>query len=427
MDFILPNIGEGIETISISEILVEENQEVQANESVLLVETDKASMEIPIDVDCTIKNILVSIGDLISPGQKILEFTEKNSDKNKINNQQDSSKIEDSNIQDSFTSSPDSKQSIKTNIDIKKKYTSNNKKKESNNSNTGHASPSVKKLARELNCDINSIIGTGPNNRITKEDVINHTNGNQNGTKKNDLSDLTNDFLQWGPIEKVELNTIQKTSGKRLHDSWSTIPHVTQFDEINIDELDKLIKLLKQINKSPKSKVSYIPFFIKGVCNILQQLDIFNSSLDSDNKVIIKKHYFNIGFAVDTPRGLFVPVIKNVNKKTIKSITIEFNQLINKAMNNKLTIEDMSGGCITISSLGNISGKFFTPIINSPEVAILGISKIQVQAIYKNNKFHAQKMLPISLSYDHRVINGADAAKFTKLFGEILNKPSLLK
>ena len=278
-----------------------------------------------------------------------------------------------------------------------------------------------------MNCNIKNISGSGPNNRITKEDVLNYTSGNNSIVKDTPKKSFTDQFLSLGPIKKVSLNNVQSTSATRLHKSWTNIPHVTQFDEVKIDELSDLIKLLKGINKNPKSKVSYIPFFIKSVYLILKQLEIFNSSLDHDGKTVIKKYYYNIGFAVDTPRGLFVPVIKNVDKKSIKQITIEFNSLINKAMDNKLTMDDMTGGCITISSLGNISGKFFTPIINAPEVAILGVSKIFKQIVEQNGKLRSQSMLPISLSYDHRVINGADAAKFTKLFGEIINKTSLLK
>tara|TARA_Y100001970_G_scaffold23435_1_gene27548 strand:+ start:27677 stop:28951 length:1275 start_codon:yes stop_codon:yes gene_type:complete len=424
MDFILPDIGEGIETISVSEILIKENQEIKAKESVLLVETDKASMEIPIDTDCIITNILVNVGDLISPGTKILEY--------KLNNTNDSQIKKEEGLTDKETIK-EVVSKFEENPALDNSYTKEEKTdkkihdiKETNN-DISHASPSIRKLARELNCNLDEIVGTGQNKRITKEDILNYINGNETKDDSVSIKSLYNDFLNWGAIEKVELNTIQKTSAKRLHKSWASIPHVTQFDEINIDKLYKLIKLLKKINKNPKSKVSYIPFFIKAVYNILKQLEVFNSSLDIDNKTIIKKHYYNIGFAVDTPRGLFVPVIKNVNNKSIKELTIEFNQLVNKAMDNKLTIDDMSGGCITISSLGNISGKFFTPIINPPEVAILGISKISIQAIYKNNKFQAQRILPISLSYDHRVINGADSAKFTKLFGEIINKPELLK
>ena len=426
MDFILPNIGEGIETISVSEILVKKNQKIKANESILLVETDKASMEIPIDIDCTIIDILVNVGDLISPGQKILEISNTNNEDIKEQKKDNTDTLEEKSddsipkdeIQNEHVDIPQQSNSISSD--------KKNKTNSFNDNNGKHASPSVRKVARELNCDINEIHGTGINNRITKEDVLNYSNRGNNNVNNTENS-LTNEFLKWGPIEKIELNSIQKTSAKRLHHSWSTIPHVTQFDEVNIDKLDELIQLLKKINKKQESKVSYIPFFIKIVSNILQQLDIFNSSLDTDNKTVIKKHYCNIGFAVDTPKGLVVPVIKNVDNKSVKTITIEFNKLIGKAKNNKLTLDDMSGGCITISSLGNISGRFFTPIINYPEVAILGISKIQTQTIYKNNQFIPKKMLPISLSYDHRVINGADAARFTKLFGDIINNLSTLK
>lgn len=449
MSFILPNIGEGIDNISISEILVEENQEIKANDSVLLVETDKASMEIPIDKDCIVEKILVQEGDSISPGQKILEV--KNLDtksqpaeSEKSVAQEDKSKKLDPKV-DISTSDLENQPNNEVSNEIDLESSSNlsnddsipikrNQKEntvtssiKSESSNSINASPSVRKLARELNCNIKNISGSGPNNRITKEDVLNYTSGNKSLVKDTPKKSLTDQFLSLGPIKKVSLNNVQSTSATRLHKSWTNIPHVTQFDEVKIDELSDLIKLLKGINKNPKSKVSYIPFFIKAVYLILKQLEIFNSSLDHDGKTVIKKYYYNIGFAVDTPRGLFVPVIKNVDKKSIKQITIEFNGLINKAMDNKLTMDDMTGGCITISSLGNISGKFFTPIINSPEVAILGVSKIYKQIVEQNGKLRSQSMLPISLSYDHRVINGADAAKFTKLFGEIINKTSLLK
>ncbi len=449
MSFILPNIGEGIDNISVSEILVEENQKIKANDSVLLVETDKASMEIPIDKDCIIEKILVREGDTISPGQKILEIKNIDIKNDLVYQEKNVLQKDESKSLDSKENTPpsnfenQSKNEITDKIDtestsnlsdddsisqksirLENVIPSQTKKETSDSIN---ASPSVRKFARELNCNIKNISGSGPNNRITKEDVLNYTNGNDSIVKDTPKKSLTDQFLSLGPIKKVSLNNVQSTSATRLHKSWTSIPHVTQFDEVKIDDLSDLIKLLKRINKNPKSKVSYIPFFIKAVYLILKQLEIFNSSLDHDGNTVIKKYYYNIGFAVDTPRGLFVPVIKNVDKKSIKQITIEFNNLINKAMDNKLTIDDMTGGCITISSLGNISGKFFTPIINSPEVAILGVSKIFKQIVERNGKLRSQSMLPISLSYDHRVINGADAAKFTKLFGEIINKTSLLK
>tara|TARA_B100000287_G_scaffold350276_1_gene339050 strand:- start:67 stop:753 length:687 start_codon:yes stop_codon:yes gene_type:complete len=224
--------------------------------------------------------------------------------------------------------------------------------------------------------------------------------------------------------EKIRLNNVKKTTGNRLHDSWSSIPHVTQFDECDITELDKIRNIIKNNDKS--SKVSFVSFFIKAAAIGLRDLPIFNTSLSDSKEYMIQKNYYNIGVAVDTDRGLVVPVIKNVDKKSIKQINKELLSLINKAKNKRLTINDMSGGCFTITSLGGIGGKFFTPIINPPEVAILGISKIDIKPLFINNKFKARKILPISLSYDHRIIDGAAAANYTNLFSNLISTPKLL-
>ena len=419
-DFILPEIGEGIETVSITEILVNKNDSIKENDPILLVETDKASMEIPINQDCIIKNILVNVGDLISPGQKILEIEAGNNIENdKIDLNENNSINDKENITDDFS---------KKEINIESESLN-----QTNHSNTlkseskSHASPSIRKLAREMDCDINNIKGSGENNRITKEDIYNSMKSENLDIPLNKIkkTNLFNNLAKWGLVEEIKLNSIRKTSAKRLTQSWNTIPHVTQFEEVDITQLDKVVKLLKKVNKDKNAKVSYIPFFIKAVSIILSKLPIFNSSFNSDNNSsIIQKHYYNIGVAVDTEHGLVVPVIKNVDKKSIKNISIELSKIIDKAKKGKLTLDEMSGGSITISSLGNIGGSYFTPIINSPEAAILGISKIIIKPIYENNKFVAKKMLPISLSYDHRVVNGADAAKFTNLFSELISNPS---
>ena len=419
-NFILPEIGEGIETVSISEILVKENDSIKENDPVLLVETDKASMEIPIDRDCTIKNILVNIGDLISPGQKILQIeTNNNLENDKISIVKSDSIKEKKEIKEKVI-----EKEINIDLDnIPEVIDSSTFKSESKS----HASPSVRKLARELGCDINKIKGSGENNRITKEDIHNSMKSDTDNKPINQITktDLFNNLAKWGLVEEIKLNSIRKTSAKRLTESWNTIPHVTQFEEVDITELDKIVKLLKKVNKNKNAKVSYLPFFIKAICIILNKIPIFNSSFNSDNNSsIIQKHYYNVGIAVDTKKGLVVPVLKDVNKKSIKDISIELTQIIEKAKRGKLNLEEMSGGSITISSLGNIGGGYFTPIINSPEVAILGISKITIKPIFENNKFVTKKMLPISLSYDHRVINGADAVKFTNLFSELISSPS---
>ena len=417
MNFNLPDIGEGIKDVTVTDILVKENQELNENDNIIIVESEKTSMEIPIDTSGKVKKIHINIGSKISPGNLILSLYSSNLDtipNEEINNpKKEKNDFDDNKIQEDI---------IESNQKIEK---SNNLE----NTNIVYASPSVRKLARELNCNLNEIKGTGKNGRITLEDVKNN---------KNNLSDISLDFdnkienvdgiynscSKWGLCEKIRLNNIKITTGKRLHQSWSSIPHVTQFDECDITELDKIRNIIK--NKDKDSKVSFISFFVKAAAIGLRDLPLFNTSLSETKDYMIQKNYYNIGVAVDTDRGLVVPVIKNVDKKSIKQINTELLILINKAKNKRLTIDDMSGGCFTITSLGGIGGKFFTPIINPPEVAILGISKMDIKPIFIKNKFKARKILPISLSYDHRIIDGAAAATFTNLFSKLISSPKLL-
>ena len=417
MNFNLPDIGEGIKDVTVTDILIKENQELNKNDNIIIVESEKTSMEIPIDTSGKVKKIHINIGSKISPGNLILSLYSSNLDtipNKEINNpKKEKNDFDDNKIQEDI---------IESNQKIEK---SNNLE----NTNIVYASPSVRKLARELNCNLNEIKGTGKNGRITLEDIKNN---------KNNLSDISLDFdnkienvdgiynscSKWGLCEKIRLNNIKITTGKRLHQSWSSIPHVTQFDECDITELDKIRNIIK--NKDKHSKVSFISFFVKAAAIGLRDLPLFNTSLSETKDYMIQKNYYNIGVAVDTDRGLVVPVIKNVDKKSIKQINTELLILINKAKNKRLTIDDMSGGCFTITSLGGIGGKFFTPIINPPEVAILGISKMDIKPVFIKNKFKARKILPISLSYDHRIIDGAAAATFTNLFSKLISSPKLL-
>ena len=423
--FKLPHIGEGIENVIIADIHVKENDSVSKNDDILLVETDKVSMEIPIDLNCKIKKVLVNIGDSVSPGQNILEILLEDSNQNSLVS--DSKEPFTNPLKSESKEFPD----INTNIQKENPIKQNNDILERNVNKkniTSHASPSIRKLARELGCEINNIIGSGPNNRIIKQDVYNYLqNSKLENNESSKKSNLYDSLSKHGDVEKKQLNSIRKTAAKKLLNASNTIPHVTQFDEVDITELDKVVKLLKKVNTDTNAKVSFIPFFIKAACKILKEIPIFNASFNTDdNQSFINKKYYNIGIAVNTKNGLVVPVIKNVDKKSIKKIAIELNILIEKARDGKLSLDEMSGGCLTISSLGNLGGTNFTPIINPPESSILGISKIQIKPIYMNKKFIARKMLPIALSYDHRVINGADAVSFTNLFSKLINEPSEL-
>jgi len=407
MNFNLPDIGEGIKDVTVTDVLVKENQKLNKNDNVIIVESEKTSMEIPVDVNGEIEKIHISKGSVISPGDLILSLkTEVDTTNDKIE------LIE-----------PSELKSKSNDVEI----IEGNKEDIIEDNNVIYASPSVRKLARELNCNLSEIKGTGKNGRITLDDVKNNKNNlfdtivSENTDK---VDTIFNSCSKWGMCEKIRLNNVKKTTGNRLHDSWSSIPHVTQFDECDITELDKIRNIIKNNDKS--SKVSFVSFFIKAAAIGLRDLPIFNTSLSDSKEYMIQKNYYNIGVAVDTDRGLVVPVIKNVDKKSIKQINKELLLLINKAKNKLLTIDDMSGGCFTITSLGGIGGKFFTPIINPPEVAILGISKIDIKPLFINNKFKARKILPISLSYDHRIIDGAAAANYTNLFSNLISTPKLL-
>jgi len=229
------------------------------------------------------------------------------------------------------------------------------------------------------------------------------------------------DFSKWGEVDIQPLNKIKKITGSRLQQAWQAIPHVTQFDKCDITKLEKLRKHLKKVNNDSEIKVSLIPFFIKAVGILLSEMPQFNSSLDSTNENLVLKKYIHVGVAVDTPNGLMVPVIKNANNKSIKELARELTTLSGKARDKKLLPADMEGGCFTISSLGGIGGTYFTPIVNPPEVAILGISRNAEEPVFMEGKFRRRLMLPFALSYDHRVIDGAAAARFTTTFGRLLS------
>ena len=413
----LPDIGEGILQVTITDVLVSANQTIKKNDIIIIVESEKASMEIPSTSDGNISEIKINKGDTIKPGDTLLVLDSKKIKNKKRIKETTIEKKQDKKMMDHEKEIGDSS---KASVNKTEKITE-----------TNHASPSVRKLAREFGCNLNKIKGTGRSGRITKEDVYNSIKDNVSTTHNNQATDeksdkIFNTLSRWGVTEKVELNNIKKVTAKRLHTAWVEIPHVTQFEEVDITDLDKIRLKLKKINKDPKIKVSLLPFFMKAIVKILKDISIFNSSLSDDRKSLIYRKYFNIGIATATPRGLVVPVIKNVDQKSIKKLSHELTTMVYKSKEKRLSVEDMSGGCITISSLGSLGGKFFTPIINPPEVAILGISKFEIKPKLINNKFVARKILPISLSYDHRVIDGADAVRFTKLFADLVSKPNLL-
>jgi len=417
-DILLPELGEGITSVEISEVLVKKGDTVKVDDPIIVVETEKASMEIPTTESGTVENVQVEKGSTISPGDVIISIT----------GDEDQAEAFDA-PSPPITESAESRDIVKTEPTTPyiTAATPVEKPPPPTTSEIGKpvlANPSVRRFARELGCELKLVNGSGPKGRITQEDVQEYIKGRLAGggsalpiiAPGQDL-----DFSKWGEVEIQSLNKIKKITGKRLQQAWQAIPHVTQFDKCDITKLDKLRLHLKKVNKDKSVKVSLLPFFIKAVCILLKEMPQFNSSLDGSNENIVLKKYLNVGVAVDTPNGLVVPVIKNANEKSIKELARELTTLSEKARDKKLLPSEMEGGCFTISSLGGIGGTYFTPIVNPPEVAILGISRSTAEPVFMESKFRKRLILPFALSYDHRVIDGAAAARFTTAFGQLLS------
>ena len=420
-DILLPELGEGITSVEISEVLVKKGDTVKVDDPIIVVETEKASMEIPTTESGTVENVKIEKGSTISPGDVIISIT-GDEDQAEAFDEPSPPIAESAEPRDIVKTEPTTPYITAATPDVKPPLPAT--------SEIGKpvlASPSVRRFARELGCDLKLVTGSGPKGRITQEDVQEYIKGRLAGGAPGGSAlpiiapgqDL--DFSKWGEVDIQPLNKIKKITGKRLQQAWQAIPHVTQFDKADITKLDKLRLHLKKVNKDESVKVSFLPFFIKAVSILLKEMPQFNSSLDGSNENIVLKKYINIGVAVDTPNGLVVPVIKDANEKSIKELARELTTLSSKARDKKLLPADMEGGCFTISSLGGIGGTYFTPIVNPPEVAILGISRSTSEPVFMEGKLRKRLILPFALSYDHRLIDGAAAARFTSNFGQLLS------
>jgi len=420
-DIRLPELGEGITSVDISDVLVAQGDVIKLDDPIIVVETEKASMEIPTTESGTVENVQVEKGGTISPGDVIISISGDGVQTEVVD--KTPPPIEE-------TTDPQNEVKSETPVPYITAEKSVEKPPIPTTSEIGKpvlASPSVRRFARELGCDLKLVNGSGLKGRITQEDVQEYIKGSLAGGPLGSPAlpiiapgqDL--DFSKWGEVEIQPLNKIKKITGKRLQQAWQAIPHVTQFDKADITKLDKLRLHLKKVNKDKSVKVSLLPFFIKAVCILLKEMPQFNSSLDGSNENIVLKKYINIGVAVDTPNGLVVPVIKDANEKSIKELARELTTLSSKARDKKLLPADMEGGCFTISSLGGIGGTYFTPIVNPPEVAILGISRSTSEPVFMEGKLRKRLILPFALSYDHRLIDGAAAARFTSNFGQLLS------
>ena len=408
----IPDLGD-VDEVEVIEVCVEVGQKVESEDSIMILETDKAAMEIPASADGVVKNILIKVGDMVKEGMPFVELETIINEEAQDNKH---TKNEDNKLAQS------EKITSQENIELKKNST-----QPVNFKNTSvHSGPATRKLAREFGIDLSQVKGSGPKGRIIKEDLHAFVSSKLNSKYQEGFqhSQPDIDYSKWGDISIEKLSKFQKTASKNLHSSWINIPHVTQHNDSDITDL---LELRSDLNKKYKTKVSPLAFIIKATVETLKLFPMMNTSLTSDLESFVLKEYFNIGIAVDTPEGLIVPNIKDAEKKSILEISDEVMNLAKLAKERKLKVDQLKGATFTISSLSGIGGKYFTPIINPPEVAILGLSKTFDHLLLDGEKVLNKKYLPVSLSYDHRVINGAYAAKFVTEFSNQLKQINFLK
>ena len=391
----VPNIGD-FKSVEIIEVLVKNGDEINKGDPLITLESDKSSVEVPSPLSGKILNIYVKIGDKVSEGDTVLEIE---SVENKIETKNDQSP----------TKVIEKKEKIESNQVIKLP--------DQRLSDSTGASPNTLKFARELGIDINDLQGSGRMGRVKKEDIKNYIKNNS-VSKVSDIPneqsklELPYEHSEFGKVDIQKIPRIKRLSGPHLVKAWNSIPHVTQHDEIDVTEMEDFRKKLVDLNTKEKIPVTPLAFIMKALVNAMKKYPNFNSSIDPEKEEVVYKKYFHIGIAIDTPHGLMVPKIRNVDEKNILTLGKELRKTSKECKELKIDKKDFFGGSMTISSLGGIGGSFFTPIVNLPEVCILGIGKTEVKPIHIDGNFIPRKMMPISLSYDHRMIDGAEAARF---------------
>ena len=404
-EIVLPDLGEGIESATISEVPLSAGEHVKKDDVLLVLESDKASMEIPSDYDGKITEVLVEEGKDVVTGEPLFKIEIQDSTKEEI---EEETKKEDK-----------TKEQTEVKVESKAVF-------EPSVARVGDdvfASPGVRRLARELGIDLRLIKGTGAKGRTTKEDLHSYIRIKmQEGSGLSKPPKKPIDFSQWGDIEYQKLTKVNKITGSRLQEAWQDIPHVTQHNSADITDLNDYRKKLKSEAEKEGIKITFLPFLMKASVLVLKEMIRFNSSLDENEENLIIKKYFHLGVAVDTPSGLMVPCVRDVDKKTIKELSEELADISQRARDKKLRPDELKGSTFTISSLGGIGGTAFSPIVNPPEVAILGVSKSEWKPVFDKNKkeFVPRFIMPFSLSYDHRVIDGASGAAFVERLSQTL-------
>ena len=419
IDIFLPELGENITEGTVSKVLVKAGDVLKKGQNILEMETNKAVLEVPSQNEGVIKEILIKAGAVVKVGQPVLRIQQGELLTSpvipaKAGIQKDGPPTKTFGGDKMETQTPiatpataSAPQTPTVHMPVRKDV---------------HAAPSVRLFAREIGIDIAQVPGTGAGGRISTDDVKAYAKSIITGGASRTTEPSLPNFAKWGGIKREPMNNVRRKTAEHLSHAWQAIPHVTQFDKADITQLEQLRKNLAGQGK----KLSVTPFLVKVTAAALKRFPQFNASIDMAANEIVYKNYCNIGVAVDTDRGLLVPVIKNADQKTVLQISDELTVLAERARARKTTIEEMQGGCFSISNLGGIGGTFFAPIVNWPEVAILGVSRGVMEQVYVGDQFVTRLMLPLSLSYDHRVIDGADGARFIRFIAEALQNPGAI-
>jgi pyruvate dehydrogenase E2 component (dihydrolipoamide acetyltransferase) len=453
-EFKVPELGENVAGGDVMRVMVNPGDTIARDQPVLELETDKATIEVPSNVAGTVKEVRVKKGDKVTVGAVVFTVDEGASGGNGASGQK--AKAEEKPAAPPPKPDPpaaaESTPAAETRPDHKvismpprgapeppapAPPTVARGDANGDRGPVAPASPAVRRLAREIGVNVDEVQGSGPGGRISQEDVKEHarrilssvpsTSGAGGGAAAGVRpARALPDFQKWGEVERQPLSNIRRATAEHLSYAWNAIPHVTQFDKADVTALEELRKKFKDQIAKQGGNLTVTAMLVRILATAVRKFPQFNASIDTERGELIVKKYVNVGVAVDTDRGLLVPVIRNAGRKNISEISIEINQLAAKAREKKLTLEEMSGGGISISNLGGIGGTYFTPIVNWPEVAILGVSRTITEPVWKDTAFQPRQMLPLSLSYDHRVIDGADAMRFLRWVAEAIEQPFLL-
>lgn len=450
-EFILPELGENIESADVVDVLVSVGDAIAVDDPILEIETDKATFEVPSNVNGVIKELRVTAGDSAKVGQVVMIVEEAVAEGGESDAGTPAPVEEaavESPAQEREPAKPDTAVEVseaptepRAQVDLGQNTEPPTQETSPNGTSAGTrknvpAAPSTRRLAREIGVDIHQVKGTGPSGRISILDVKNHAKGLLSGGASPAASAPAPgglaapvvklpDFSKFGTIRKEKMSNVRRATANQMHLNWSTIPQVTQFDKADITDLESLRKSMNKQDPNG-AKITVTAILLKVLASALKKFPQFNASIDMANQEIIYKDYFNVGVAVDTDRGLLVPVVRGVDGKNVRELAAALNEMAGKARDKKIRPEDFQGSSMTISNLGGIGGVGFTPIVNSPEVAILGVSRASMQPVYHEDTFYARLMMPICLSYDHRLIDGADAARFLRWVCQALENPAIL-